>query len=157
MRRWLWIIVAMVVATVAASLFGGEHKACNAPMEECVKKMMQKHSQAGWLGVDLEKTETGHPQITRVHPGSPAEAAGLKVGDTLLAVNGADYTKENKEALAKAKEALTPGAEATYLIARQGEKAKVVAKLGAVPREVMAQWIGEHILDSHMQVKVVPK
>jgi S1-C subfamily serine protease len=29
-----------------------------------------------------------HIQVTRVHPGSPAEKAGLEVDDTILSVNG---------------------------------------------------------------------
>ncbi len=157
MRRWLWIIVAMVMATVAASLFGGEHKACSAPFEECAKKLVQKYNQAGWLGVDLEKSEEGHHQITRVYQGSPAERAGFQAGDVLLAVNGVDYSKENKEALAKAKAALTPGAEATYLFLRKGEKAKLIVKLGTAPPEIVAQAIGEHFLESHVQTTVVAK
>jgi PDZ domain len=43
------------------------------------------------LGIDEEKASdaTGsHIQVTRVHPGSPAERAGLKVGDTIVSANG---------------------------------------------------------------------
>ena len=157
MRRWLWIILAAVAATVAASLFGGEHAKCSAPFEECAKKIATKHAQMGWLGVDLEKHESGHLMVTRVYPGSPAEKAGFQAGDVLLSVNGVDYTKENKEALVKAKEALVPGAEATYLFTRKGEKAKVVLKLGTMPHELLAQSIGEHFLESHVQTTAVAK
>src|SRR5208283_3097486 len=43
------------------------------------------------LGIDERKVSdaTGsHIQVTRVHPGSPAERAGLKVGDTIVSANG---------------------------------------------------------------------
>ncbi len=43
------------------------------------------------LGIDEEKVTdaTGsHIQVTRVHPGSPAERAGLKAGDTIVSANG---------------------------------------------------------------------
>jgi PDZ domain len=43
------------------------------------------------LGIDEQKVSdaTGsHIQVTRVHPGSPAERAGLKVGDTIVSANG---------------------------------------------------------------------
>ena len=43
------------------------------------------------LGIDEEKVSdaTGsHIQVTRVHPGSPAERAGLKAGDTIVSANG---------------------------------------------------------------------
>src|SRR5271166_3046531 len=43
------------------------------------------------LGIDERKVSdaTGsHIQVARVHPGSPAERAGLKVGDTIVSANG---------------------------------------------------------------------
>ena len=43
------------------------------------------------LGIDEQGVSdaTGsHIQVTRVHPGSPAERAGLKVGDTIASANG---------------------------------------------------------------------
>ncbi len=43
------------------------------------------------LGIDEEKVSdaTGsHIQVTRVHPGSPAERAGLQAGDTIVSANG---------------------------------------------------------------------
>ena len=43
------------------------------------------------LGIDEEKVSdaTGsHIQVTRIHPGSPAERAGLQAGDTIVSANG---------------------------------------------------------------------
>jgi PDZ domain len=43
------------------------------------------------LGIDEQGVSdaTGsHVQVTRVHPGSPAERAGLQVGDTIISANG---------------------------------------------------------------------
>ena len=43
------------------------------------------------LGIDekgVSDATGSHIQVTRVHPGSPAERAGLKVGDTITSANG---------------------------------------------------------------------
>jgi len=43
------------------------------------------------LGIDERKVSdaTGsHIQVARVHPGSPAERAGLQAGDTIVSANG---------------------------------------------------------------------
>ncbi len=43
------------------------------------------------LGIDEKKVSDatgGHIQVARVHPGSPAERAGLQAGDTILSANG---------------------------------------------------------------------
>jgi hypothetical protein len=44
----------------------------------------------GWLGVWLEADASGSPFVAEVRPDSPAEKAGLRVGDVLLAVDGVE-------------------------------------------------------------------
>jgi S1-C subfamily serine protease len=75
----------------------------------------------------------------------------------LLAINGVEMTDDNKEALKKAKHAMAPGSTATYVVKRQGGKVKLKAELGKVPAEMRAQWIGEHLVDQHSQVKMASK
>lgn len=37
-----------------------------------------------------QKYHAGYSQISGIHPGSPGERAGFKIGDVILAVNGVD-------------------------------------------------------------------
>jgi S1-C subfamily serine protease len=44
--------------------------------------------QRAWLGMSVGGDGSSAPVITEVQPGSPAEAAGLAVGDTVVAIDG---------------------------------------------------------------------
>ena len=92
--------------------------------------------------------------VKAVVPGSPAEAAGFRVGDVLVAINGIEINDANKEALKKATGSTGPGSEMTYVVKRQGAKATLNARLGKVPEDVMAQWIGEHMVKEHVKPTV---
>ena len=39
-----------------------------------------------------------------------------------------------------------------FTVMRDGQKKDLEVTLGELPRDVMAQWIGNHMLESHMQV-----
>jgi len=156
MKRWLVLLAIMgAVVTTAPALAGDGH--CDGTPEECLKKMVTKLENKAWLGVELEPGEDGHYRITRVVPDGPAERAGFQAGDVLLAMNGVKWTKDNTEAFKKASHQLHPGSTAEYVVARDGGKVKLTATLGHVPVEVMAQWIGEHMLEDHTEIQMASK
>lgn len=149
------IIIAVLVLAAAPVLAGGDH--CKGSPEDCVKKLHAKLSAKGWLGVETEKTADGRYQVTAVTPGSPAEAAGFRAGDVLVAMNGVEMSPANKEALAKAKQAVGPGSRVTYTVKRQGGTVELAATLREMPREVIARYIGEHMLDEHLETRMASK
>jgi membrane-associated protease RseP (regulator of RpoE activity) len=154
MRRTWWIIPVLLLATVSLSMLAGDTTKCSAGTDDCLKKMAQKYQQTGWLGIEKEKGQDG-PVVAAVAPGSPAEAAGFKVGDVIVAINGVELNDANKEPLKKATANTGPGAEMTYTVKRQGAKATLTARLAKVPDDVMAQWIGEHMLKAHVPTTTV--
>lgn len=74
------------------------------------------------IGVEFEATED-RIVVRRVVPGGPAEAAGLKAGDAMLAANGVRLTPEPRAVLGPL---LESGAPITFEIEREGERRTVI-------------------------------
>jgi S1-C subfamily serine protease len=123
--------------------------------------MVSHYKNTGWVGIeyDVDK-ETGHWTIVKVIPGSPAEAAGIQPGDILFAMYGIELGNENEEslqALKKARAEWKPGQEVVYTLKRNGGKKEVTVTLGAMPADVLAQWVGRHMMDHAMTAEQVAK
>lgn len=57
---------------------------------------------SGFLGLKTETNEAGKLQVTKVGDGSPAQEAGIAVGDIVKRINGADLkTREDLQAVLK--------------------------------------------------------
>jgi S1-C subfamily serine protease len=110
-----------------------------------------------WLGIGYDTDENGHWVVDKVYDRSPAEKAGFQKGDVLLAVNDVKYSKDNKTELKAVFATFEPGAKATYWVKRDGEKVKLEATLGSVPKDVQEQWIAEHMEHSHPEFQMASK
>ena len=134
-----------------------EAKDCDQDAEECLSAMAAKIQSKGFLGIETEKDDHGRYRITQVVSRSPAYKAGFKSGDVLLALNGASLYGDDKSELKMIKSELTVGSEVAYTVERAGEKKVVEGTLGKVPKDIMAQWIGEHMLDQHAHIEVASR
>jgi len=152
-RHWTAFVVAAGLALPAAA--GEKGHKCEASTQACLNKMAVKLAGRGWVGIHKDKT---HHEVTikEVVAGSPAEQAGLKSGDVLVAQNGIAYTKANKAKLKAAYKSFTPGATVNYTVRRGGQQLEVPVTLGEVPRDVLAQWVGNHMLE-HADTKMASK
>jgi predicted metalloprotease with PDZ domain len=147
MRRWMGLLSLALVLGTASVVSAGESEKCPLSTQECLNMMAEKMRTAGWVGVELDKDEkTGVMTVKRTFEGSPAEAAGIQPGDVLYALNGVVISDDNKEALMKARKEWKPGQAVTYTIKRNGSDRDVSLTLAPVPADVMARWIGEHML-----------
>jgi C-terminal processing protease CtpA/Prc len=154
--RRLIVAVAVALFAISLALAGGDYK-CKASTQECLDKMAAKFEKSGFVGVELDTDKaTGGYAITRIIPGSPAEKAGLKTGDVLFALNGVRMAEDNHKAMKKAKKDWTPGQEITYTIKRGSEDREVQLTLAPMPADVLAQWIGHHMLE-HAQTEIAKK
>ena len=83
-----------------------------------------------FLGVQLGEAKDG-AAVQEVVPGSPAESAGLKVGDVLAKFDGAPFTDANK--LSDTLSSKKPGDAVTLTLRRDGKDVELKVTLGAAP------------------------
>lgn len=97
----------------------------------------------GWLGVVIQEITPEIAEtigvkegilISQVAPGSPAEKAGLKVGDIIVAIDG-EKVREVRELQFRIMKT-PPGTEVTLTIIRGGKEQTIKAKVGEMPEEV---------------------
>ncbi len=127
--------VARGSSTLAASNIGFSISVDEAlPIFEQLRKQSRgEQREEGFLGVALdERTDGGVGAVIRdVNIGTPAEAAGLKAGDIVVAVDGA--TVEGAAGLIAAIRDLEPGDVANITVQRGDERLNVVAELTSRP------------------------
>jgi len=89
----------------------------------------------GWLGIVVAESRTpGRWVVAEVAPGSPAAAAGIRVGDDVRAINGTRL--QNADDVSQSLTALAPGQAVSVAIARDESVADV--RMTAVPRPAPA-------------------
>ena len=75
--------------------------------------------------------------VAQVQPGSPAEKAGMKVGDVITAFDG--HKVYDSSELPPLVAMTTPGTEASVAILRNGKPMSVKVKVGEMPRNGLSQ------------------
>jgi S1-C subfamily serine protease len=78
----------------------------------------EPRDERAWLGLSLDSALAGGALVTAVHPGSPADEAGLDVGDVIIGIDGRDVDSpaDVNEALANRE----PGEEADLEVRGEG-------------------------------------
>lgn len=98
------------------------------------------------LGIKAE----GGARLTRIYPGTKAQAAGLQVGDVILAIDGTPVParrQEDTDVLARQIRAYRAGTEAVFSVWRSGGKqdVKVTLEEQPVPAAEMPWWQDEQL------------
>ncbi|MSU66346.1 MAG: PDZ domain-containing protein [Opitutus sp.] len=93
------------------------------------------------LGLKAE----GGARLTRIYPGTQAEAAGLRVGDVIVALDGVEVSArrpEDTDVLARQIRQYKTGTQAMFTLWREGKKLDVGVKLEQqpVPAAEMPWW-----------------
>ena len=160
--RILALVAALALPVFALAAWAGEKGyKCTDDTQTCLNHMAANLKTRGWLGIEMND-EGGWKSITvtRVITGSPAEAAGFQKGDVLVSVNGVKFASNSEEkclTCEATKENWKPGSKAQYVVSRNGAEIPLTATLAAIPPDVMAQWIGMHMLEHAQPVEVAKK
>jgi len=148
MKRRSWLVFpVLLIAMVTYGVAGSDHYKCTKSAQDCLNEMAASLKTSGWIGLEIDKSDDGVLTVKRVVADSPAESAGFKSGDVLVALNGIKYEDKNKDALMAAKKSMAPGKQVAYTVSRDGQEKTITATLAPMPSEVLAQWIGHHMLD----------
>ena len=70
--------------------------------EEMQKSNEESNGVYHGVGMVVQLTEDGYIEITRIYTGAPAEQAGLRTGDRIIAVDGQPVSGENAKTLSEA-------------------------------------------------------
>ena len=151
MKKLFAIFLTSMIFALPA-MAGGEK--CTASGEECVTAMKTKLANKPWLGIEYDKVDSGRWSVKKVFPNSPAEQAGFQAGDILIAMQGVDYSKDNKTAIKAVYADLAPGSDVNYVVKRNGSKVKLDATLAHVPSDLQKKWLAEYIQQNHPELQV---
>ncbi len=147
------LMMAALVLALAVPAWAGSGEKCTASTQECLDHMAAKKDK-GWVGFSIDKNEAGTMVVKSVVKGSPAEKAGFKVGDQLVALNGANFT--DYEAVKAAKGTWMPGSKVTYTVKRASAEKSMAVVLAPMPADVYAQMVGEHLIADHQVAANAP-
>ena len=134
-----------------------------------VMEQILKHGRVirGWLGVVIQEITPDIAEaigvregiiIAQVIKGSPADRAGLKVGDIIVALNGKkmDSVRDLQLSIMKTR----PGTVVTLTVIREGKKKEIKVKIGELPergrpkpRDVEGEDLGLSLRDLTPQEK----
>ena len=155
-RIVLWTLVLAVA--LALPLAAGEgHKKCDGDPQACLNKLAAKFKDRGWVGVELDHNKDGSMTVLEVIDGSPAQAAGLKSGDVLLAINGVKFGDKSNEKLKAEQKAMKVGNTIKYTVKRHDKTKDVAIRLAPIPEEVMYAWVGQHMMNGHTTIEIASK
>lgn len=144
------LTLALMIAGTAAWAGEEAHKVCPEDAADCARAMKEKFKKRGWVGINMEyDKDHGVTVISNVVANSPAERAGFQVGDVLQGLNGVDYNEENEEALKTEYASFQPGNSATFKVERDGQAMEIKVDLEQIPHAILAQWVGQHVLEYH--------
>jgi serine protease Do len=129
----VWATEPAAPGSLAAATGPGEGPTLIGVISDVPQAMpgpMRRNPQHGWLGVTLGPAGEG-PEVREVTPDSAAEKAGLKHGDQIKRLDGAEIHSADQfiETLSK----LPPNKKVTLVVGRKDQQLELEATLGRSP------------------------
>jgi S1-C subfamily serine protease len=134
------VLASVLVVAGSTPLAAGE---CSYPAQECLDHLARMRDR-GYAGVDLDAEDPAGWTVTKVNADTPAAAAGIRIGDVLLAIG--DIRMGDEEGMQRLGEIMKPGNSVTFTILRGGTERRLELELVRMPDDVFARFVGEHML-----------
>ena len=122
MKTTRTLLILLAASLLVGPVFAGEghHEKCTYSTQDCLDGMVAKLKERAWVGIEMEKGDDGSLVLTKVVAESPAQRAGMKSGDVLLAWNGLEFNEANEKEIWKGHQSRKPGESVTYRVRRAG-------------------------------------
>jgi predicted metalloprotease with PDZ domain len=135
------ILLAFALALALPASAGG----CSYEIQACLDHLARMRDR-GFAGVDLDgSSESGAMIVTKVYGETPAEAAGIRIGDELLSIAGIPLDG-SEDSMKKLEAAMKPGRTVDFAVSRDGERRTIPIALARMPDDVFARFVGDHML-----------
>lgn len=133
----------------AAVAFAGDKK-CSAAARECEFQIRQMLSGQRYLGASFTDLLPGLG-VKSVAAGGPAERAGVKVGDRIIAINER-WTRDVtvRDFKQKMMGNVLRAGRVTLLVQRSGEFRRITVRLEPYTRAQIERIVAGHVEQSHM-------
>lgn len=145
MHRPTWFLLALLLLPAPAQ---ARQDRCPLPLDTCIVRFGQMR-QRPWLGVYIEVDSLGQRVVRSVLPGGPAERAGVRPGDVLERVNGLAPTE-----FFATKAGWKQGDHLATVVRRGGHERTLSLEARAIPEDLLARIVGEHMLEAHFAYMV---
>jgi len=148
MKKLSALIAGVLTLAITVPAFAGGDHGCTAGTQTCLDQMAAKMAKKGYMGLEFDKAADGQYMVKKVIDGTPAATAGFQSGDVILVVNGAKWSDE----AAMKKLDWSVGSQVAVKIKRGDEKKVMNITLARMPDEVIARYVGTHMMESHVAV-----
>ncbi len=144
-RTWLWILLAVVGLLLSCALgaIAGGVSGYVVAKRVAQQRIVVPTAPSRLMPVPVPTPRLAARRaalVVRIVPDSPAEDAGLRLGDMIYAVNDEVLTDERD--LAALISQYAPGDEVTLRVVRNGRRIEVPVTLGKNPDKPSAPWLG---------------
>jgi len=153
MKRFAMLITPLLLLLLVAPASGQEpFQKCEKEFQVCLDELVAKYKKKGWLGIlDLSINEKGQFVAFLLAAEGPAIQAGFEEGDILIAFNGKKI--RNYKDLLGFHSNLKVGDIVQYTVERDGKQFELDVLLREGLAEVVAGWIGDHIVTHYVTVE----
>lgn len=144
MHKKLTASAAILALAFAVPAFaGGAHcsgassASAAASKSSCGSKTSASNA---WAGAWLERSASGKVTVADVAKNSPAQKAGIKSGDIVLAVNGYDLADSKSRAACAASAECNVGSAVTYKVQRGNSVKQMKVTLEKMPADAASRF-----------------